>query len=259
MIILPAYIASFSKIKYRNSICDDIIENSKEIDSNQIRPIDNTTTILPSISYEMNQIISPKSALSNAYIPSSIFSFQSPIINNIINSRNISMHSQSAHIHDIRSVENNSISNVIRISNNDNIMIYKNISGLSAKIPFYGKRVLVVDDSIMTRKMLCRFIIDRCEFVDEADDGVVAVEMVKNCIKIKLTYDVILMDFQMPNKIGPIAAKEIRELGYTGLIVGITGNVLADDTSYFLSCGADKVLYKPIDMQQLDYTIKGIV
>ena len=117
---------------------------------------------------------------------------------------------------------------------------------------------LVVDDSSMTRKMFCRTLTGRCELTDEADDGDIAVEMVKKGIRNNTMYDVILMDFQMPNKIGPIAAKEMRELGYTGLIIGITGNVLEDDTSQYITSGADKELFKPIDMQQLDYTIKGI-
>ena len=141
---------------------------------------------------------------------------------------------------------------------NENAIINNNIKRNSLSKQYYGKRVLVVDDSYLTRKMFCRFIIDRCESVDEADDGDVAVELVKNSIGNNKMYDVILMDFQMPNKIGPIAAKEMRELGYTGLIIGITGNVLEDDTSQYITSGADKVLFKPIDMQQLDYTIKGI-
>ena len=67
------------------------------------------------------------------------------------------------------------------------------------------------------------------------------------------------MDYQMPNMDGPTAAKAIRELGYHGFIIGVTGNVLPDDTTHFINCGANKVLYKPVDVNDLDNTINGMV
>jgi CheY-like chemotaxis protein len=119
-------------------------------------------------------------------------------------------------------------------------------------------RILVVDDSDVTRCMLCRVLISRGYECDEANDGNKAVEiMMKETITCRLdtdinknlpSYDLILMDFIMPNLNGPDATRMIRELGYKGLIYGVTGNSLATDVAIFKSSGVDRVFIKPLDM-----------
>lgn len=72
-------------------------------------------------------------------------------------------------------------------------------------------------------------------------------------------FDVILMDNVMPNLDGRSAAKIIRNLGWRGIMVGITGNALPDQISDFLAHGVDCVLTKPVDMNVLEKTISGIL
>ena len=53
---------------------------------------------------------------------------------------------------------------------------------------------------------------------------------------------------------GPEACRAIREIGYTGFVLGVTGNLLPEDVGYFLDSGADAVLGKPFkytDLEQL--------
>lgn len=45
---------------------------------------------------------------------------------------------------------------------------------------------------------------------------------------------------------GPEACKAIRELGFTGVVLGVTGNALAVDIEEYLACGANDVLVKPV-------------
>ena len=59
----------------------------------------------------------------------------------------------------------------------------------------------------------------------------------------------------MPNIDGPTATKEIRSLGYTAPIFGVTGNTLDSDIDYFLDSGANKVLAKPLDIDIFDMAI----
>ena len=51
---------------------------------------------------------------------------------------------------------------------------------------------------------------------------------------------------------GPTATKILREMGCTAYILGVTGNILADDIAFFKSHGADEVLPKPVKISLLD-------
>ena len=88
---------------------------------------------------------------------------------------------------------------------------------------------LVVDDSSLNRKMLLKCLRAAGHVCTEAADGLEAVEQVKRRIGhstgcLGKPFDAILMDFVMPNMDGPTATKEIRALGYTAPIFGVTGN-----------------------------------
>ena len=56
----------------------------------------------------------------------------------------------------------------------------------------------------------------------------------------------------MPKLNGPDATAVLRQRGYTGTILGVTGNVLQEDVDYFISKGADDVLPKPVSMALLN-------
>jgi len=55
---------------------------------------------------------------------------------------------------------------------------------------------------------------------------------------------------------GPEATAELRRLGFTTLIVGITGNVMEADVQHFISHGADAVIAKPLSFLTLTETLK---
>lgn len=115
-------------------------------------------------------------------------------------------------------------------------------------------RILVVDDSAMNRKLLVRLLQNRGHTCVQAENGELAVEEVRKAMTTKLPFHCILCDHEMPVKSGPEAAKEIRSLGCDSFIVGITGNLFREDIDLFKSCGADKVLPKPIKMDELEDT-----
>lgn len=73
---------------------------------------------------------------------------------------------------------------------------------------------------------------------------------------LSIAFNVILMDDNMPNMSGPEATAVIREVGYTGLIFGVTGNTFADQVEDFKSKGADMVFAKPLNLNDLYEAIK---
>ena len=119
--------------------------------------------------------------------------------------------------------------------------------------------LLIVDDADLNRKMIRRLLSNKVSHVDDVEDGLKAVQYIKSISRGMKDYvDVILMDYLMPNMDGPAATKEIRSLGYKGLIIGVTGNALQEDIDTFISNGADKVLIKPVNIEQLLSIISGM-
>jgi len=113
-------------------------------------------------------------------------------------------------------------------------------------------RILVVDDAPLNRKLLMRLLLKRGHKVDTAEDGMEAYDKVVTEMKEGKRYDTILMDFQMPVMDGPTATQKIRSIGCDSFVVGITGNVLPQDVEHFKTCGADGVLGKPFEIEELE-------
>jgi signal transduction histidine kinase/ActR/RegA family two-component response regulator len=109
-------------------------------------------------------------------------------------------------------------------------------------------RVLLVEDHPVNRT-LALALLERLGIpADVAKDGREAVDHVKT-----RTYDVILMDVQMPVLDGMAAAREIRELTLPAqpYIIALTANAYACDRELCLDAGMDDFLSKPFRLQEL--------
>jgi len=127
----------------------------------------------------------------------------------------------------------------------------------SALIEVTHIHVLVVDDSCLNRKMMCRSMKGRCQCAGEACDGLEALMKVQIACDEGCPYHVVLMDYKMPNLDGPETARQLRSNGSDGLIVGITGMTETCDIDDFVSAGADFVLTKPVNEDALDRVFYG--
>lgn len=104
-------------------------------------------------------------------------------------------------------------------------------------------RALVVDDSAVMRKVLIGAL-GRANIneVDQAADGAEAVQAVQ-----QNEYDIILMDWNMPNMLGIDALKAIREMGKTMPIIMVTTEAEKSRVLEALKAGASNYVIKPFE------------
>ena len=146
-------------------------------------------------------------------------------------------------------------------------------------------RCLIVDDSALNVKIMIRHISSACRqhpdlFVDhpyssvmygeersvvkveidmvEADDGTSALSHLQEASEEGRPFDAVFMDNIMNRMNGPEAAQAMRATGYDGLIIGVTGNVMAKDVNHYLSCGADHILFKPVNLEELTRILRRL-
>lgn len=109
-----------------------------------------------------------------------------------------------------------------------------------------GKRILVVEDS-PDNQMLLRVILTRCGAkVDIAADGFSGVEKA-----LESTYDIVLMDVQMPRMDGYEAVETLRSKRYRTPIIALTAHAMKEERDRCLSVGYSDFLSKPIDRSLL--------
>jgi CheY-like chemotaxis protein len=113
-------------------------------------------------------------------------------------------------------------------------------------------RALVVDDEASIRNLLARFFARRGFEVSTAADGAQALEMIHADPP-----DILVMDLYMPKINGHEVLKRLREndLG-VGVICTISGHASDDDARECLKLGAADHLAKPLDLKQLDWSIR---
>ncbi len=129
------------------------------------------------------------------------------------------------------------------------------------EISFKDKRILLVEDIDLNREIAREILEEEGIIVDEAVDGCVAVNMVKNSEP--GYYDLVFMDIQMPIMDGYEATRKIRKLENSALasipIVAMTANALDEDIQNCLEAGMNEHLPKPIDVVKMFKTISKYI
>ena len=126
---------------------------------------------------------------------------------------------------------------------------------------FKGRHILLVEDNELNREIAQEIL---CEYgfrVDTAKNGAVAVEKVSTAAP--GSYDLVLMDVQMPVMDGYTATRQIRALGDPALakipILAMTANAFDEDRRNALESGMTGFLSKPIVIGDLVQELRKIL
>ena len=113
---------------------------------------------------------------------------------------------------------------------------------------FKGKHILLVEDNELNREIAQEILREYGFLVDSAENGAVAVEKVSTAAPD--SYDLVLMDVQMPIMDGYTATRQIRALDDPARaklpILAMTANAFDEDRRNALESGMNGFLSKPI-------------
>ena len=124
-----------------------------------------------------------------------------------------------------------------------------------------GKRILLAEDNDLNAEIATTILEDMGLVVERVRDGIQCVSKIEQMSA--KTYDLILMDIQMPNMDGYKATLAIRRLKDQDKanipIVAMTANAFEEDKKEALSKGMNGHIAKPIDIDKMIETLEYIL
>lgn len=114
-------------------------------------------------------------------------------------------------------------------------------------------KLLVVDDEERIRSIICKYAEFEGHEIEEAVDGMDAVEKCK-----QNTYDLIIMDIMMPNLDGFSAVREIRKDSSTPVIM-LSARGEEYDRIHGFEIGIDDYVVKPFSPKELMMRVSAIL
>ncbi len=118
-------------------------------------------------------------------------------------------------------------------------------------------RILLAEDNVVNQKLALRLLLQMGYRADLASNGIEAIE----CIE-RQTYDVVLMDVQMPEMDGMEASRRIVRRwpdGQRPRIVAMTANAMQGDREECLAAGMDDYVTKPIRVDALVAALNKVI
>lgn len=115
-------------------------------------------------------------------------------------------------------------------------------------------RVLVVEDDLDLIELLAEGLTMYGYAVDKAYDGEEAIDMAY-----VETYDVIVLDINLPKKDGFQVLDEIRKFNQEVNIIMLTARSDIDDRVKGLDFGANDYMVKPFDLKELDARMRALL
>ena len=144
-----------------------------------------------------------------------------------------------------------------RIASEDETQAKREINPSDQKC-LCGTRILLTEDNDLNAEIATELLQEEGCTVDRAKDGVECVDMLEKAAN--GTYQLILMDIQIPVMNGYDAAKKIRRMDdpqKAGIpIIAMTANAFTEDRQVALDAGMNDHIAKPINMNVLVPTLR---
>lgn len=122
------------------------------------------------------------------------------------------------------------------------------------KKDLHDVRVLLAEDGEDNRRLIKTVLTKAGASIETVENGKLAVQRAE-----EETFDLILMDMNMPEMDGYTATKLLRDHGYSRPILALTANAMTEDRQRCHQAGCDDYLTKPIDRTLLIETIAKYV
>ena len=117
-------------------------------------------------------------------------------------------------------------------------------------------RILIADDAELNRDLVVELLSKRGHSAEAVADGRAAVAALD-----RQTFDVVLMDEEMPRMTGLEATRAIRQReaksGKHQIIIGLSGHATEEDETRFREAGMDAVLAKPVHLDKLYWAVES--
>ena len=139
---------------------------------------------------------------------------------------------------------------------------YRNIESLNeCDIDFKGKRILLAEDNELNAEITTTILSKMGFEVKVVEDGILCVNEIQR--QPANTYDLILMDIQMPNMDGYKATHCIRHLSQFEKanipIIAMSANAFEEDKKKAFDAKMNDYITKPIDFQKMEVVLKYIL
>ncbi|KAA8519414.1 hypothetical protein F0562_013711 [Nyssa sinensis] len=103
--------------------------------------------------------------------------------------------------------------------------------------------VLIVDDDRATRRIHSALLNKFGVETQVAENGKEAVDLYRS----GASFDLVIMDMEMPVMDGPTATQELRRMGVNSMIVGVTSRGQDSEKQAFMRAGLDDCHVKPLN------------
>ncbi len=129
------------------------------------------------------------------------------------------------------------------------------VSRLDARADLFSGRVLLAEDGVDNQKLISRILCKAGLRVDVVENGQQAIDYL--CCE--HSYDLVLMDMQMPVVDGYAAVREVRRRGIDIPIIALTAHAMDGAREDCLRAGCSAYATKPIDREELFAIIRTIL